>query len=197
MLVRGLNPSECAAWFQAWGSIAAICAATAGIWWQVRSHAAAERTRQTERVQVIASALFQCRCQLLLVIDGASKGRLQMANINAARRYFRSFDAVQLVEMPTPFAQLSFAAVQAESDLLEDAVRLYQQAPQYRDRLIFCAQAAEALVGRLDSAERAFESFLRSRGSMSPGQGFNLNGVNYHPAGRGDAAKEAKGAKGP
>lgn len=34
MLVRGLSPSECASWVQAWGSIAAILIAVAVAWWQ-------------------------------------------------------------------------------------------------------------------------------------------------------------------
>lgn len=60
ILVRGLTPSECASWVQAWGTIAAIAAAGFGVWYQVFR---TERMRREE--QFSASASYAKACYLV------------------------------------------------------------------------------------------------------------------------------------
>ncbi|MDR6886091.1 MULTISPECIES: hypothetical protein [Variovorax] len=50
MLVRGLNPSECASWVQAWGTILAIVAAGSFTWWQLRTQRLSTLKARRERL---------------------------------------------------------------------------------------------------------------------------------------------------
>ena len=68
MLVRGLNPSECASWVQAWGAIAAIFASAAIVLWVQRREAARERAARTQEevrlLRIVGQFVFDVRAKL-------------------------------------------------------------------------------------------------------------------------------------
>ncbi len=68
MLVRGLNPSECASWVQAWGTILAIVASVAIVFFVQRSEArrelAGKKAEDIRLLRIVGQFVFDIRAKL-------------------------------------------------------------------------------------------------------------------------------------
>ena len=95
MLVRGLNPSECASWVQAWGSISAILAAVGVAWWQFYSSRNVARRARQEKALVMIDAIgafLGIYADELRSIDGT----LDNADGPAFAAYLKNIDPTKL-----------------------------------------------------------------------------------------------------
>ncbi|MDR6521808.1 hypothetical protein J2789_004498 [Variovorax paradoxus] len=130
VLVRGLSPSECASWVQAWGSLLAVAGAGLGIWWQVRKQAQqraddlirieadrekAKVAEEVRRLSAIASVFFQCIVILRrLEIASREQMRKEMSfELQSLERMVDFVASIPVLDVPDLYA--SYAIAEARS----------------------------------------------------------------------------------
>lgn len=191
MLVRGLNPSECASWVQAWGSIVGIAAASAGVFWQVRKQRQQALEARVEQAKSIANAVFWCRMHATELVEMVTTSRNPTAAARSAVHWVSELEAIPLLAYPTfEIKNAVRRVVTAGQDLRASeaipAIEDYQRFINYNDRGLRLADAAA-------SAEFLIEDWLRRHGSRAPDQAYLILGVTYKPIRR--STDEATGAR--
>ncbi len=179
MLVRGLNPSECASWVQAWGSILGIAAASAGVFWQVRKQRQQALEARVEQARSIANAVFWCRMYATELVEMVATSRNPTSAVQNAAHWVSELEAIPLLAFPTfEIKNAARRVVSAGQDLRRaDAIPLIDDRARfinYNDRGLSLANAAA-------SAEFLIEGWLRRHGSAAPDQAYRILGVTYNP----------------
>ena len=111
LAVRGLNPSECASWVQAWGTIGAIGAAFVVLWFQSGNQRRAElkkvRDEDVRRLNILYGAVFHMRDKLTKISErDMGLYYADWATVDQASRLLQS---VPLMDIPDWTVSLSMA----------------------------------------------------------------------------------------
>lgn len=170
MLVRGLNPAECASWVQAWGAILAIASSAAVVLLTQRAEANRafdlKRRDEIRLLQIVGQFVFDARAKLRDIEDHL---------LPHMHRNWTSIESPVACIRATPFdrypseaaafavatALVSYDFLRAASDKLEGTVGTLEQAAHIdRSRL-------HALAG-FYRAEQAIDDALLARNSRLP-----------------------------
>lgn len=168
--------TDAPAWVQAVGSVTAILVGIGCVLWQIRSQARHSEENRLDRVRLIANALFQCRrsaiCYSVMHLGWKDASR----HADEAIWWSEELAKIPLLEYPDWRASSAVGLVLADARDFARAVRLGTVESKYlHDRVC-------GLIDRLTFAEIAIDKHLSKRGSTSPHQGFELEGVTYYPA---------------
>lgn len=104
--VRGLNPSECASWVQAWGTIIAIAAAVAVALWQRQVAMTEAKNRSRAAARVAASGVLLTIDHILVCIDFVS-AHIEVLAGDASFDPNDQIDRLQALRHPSDFERLS------------------------------------------------------------------------------------------
>ena len=156
-----------AAWAQAVGSIAAIAAGAAAVWWQVHRQASIQadqrRADEVQRLQIAGAGIFECRVAAFS-IEYASQSSLSVeSEVDELAAMLRSLSTIGPLDLPDwragyaiNTAAIAFASVEARLR----AVPVLKEVT-HKNRMAY----VNVIVGALEFAEGLIRECLVERGA--------------------------------
>ncbi|WP_218511977.1 hypothetical protein [Variovorax sp. dw_308] len=177
MLVRGLNPSECASWVQAWGAIAAIIASAAVVLLVQRHEAQRERAvKNAEEVRIlkiVGQFVFDVRAKLR-DIEEHPLPHLHRT-WTAVEAPVASLDAVPFDRYPAENAAFAVAVAMLSYGFMREAYATLDEGEMgTSEQIIHIEASRHHALGGFFRAEQEIEAALVARGSRLPRMQINF-----------------------
>lgn len=119
ILVPGVSEANCASWVQAFGSIVAIAAGVATVWWQLFRQRIAVKKEEARRLFVIRSAAFQAAVDLSYFRLGLERKEFDKHSLARVAVYAKSISAMPLLEVPDAHVAHAIGMAAAETAIFE------------------------------------------------------------------------------
>lgn len=190
-----ISGQTAAAWVQAVGSIAAIAAAFSVA---SRGQRREERRRfddDTDRLRVIASAIFHCRVEATIALD--SNAWIPTLRLNGLHVQWQALQKISLLEVPDWRASIVVQNALSTHAQLAVGIPSIDVGPNalapggmqwWEENTRLHLNAAQMSFEELELKVR---DILLERGSDVPEQSFTFNGRVYRPAGQGAEPAES------
>lgn len=179
LLNIGLTRAECASWVQAWGSIIAIGAAAAGVWWQVRKQQQHANEQLIETAKKIVNAAFWVRMNVIELRVALREKWSYRGAQERAGYWLAQLSALHLLDFP------SWEIQNASLDVIEKAALLQSlEISRSTPLLPTDERSLDAVIKAAEITELKVETWLRRRKSLGPLQAFYIDGRTYNPVRR-------------
>lgn len=170
MLVRGLNPSECASWVQAWGTIGAIIASAAVVLIVQRHEARRTRAAKNEEevrvLKITGQFVFDVRAKLRH-LEGQELPHLHR-NWTAIESPVAALRAIPFDRYPAENAAFAVAVAMLRYQFMRDTYTKLQDKSGTMQQITATDKSRRHTLDGFFRAEEEIEAALVARGSKLP-----------------------------